>query len=125
MAKTPRKATATRTVNPLHFEDIEPHRFEDLIRQLAHGFRRWGRLEATGRLGQDEGTDIRGIELVVPDAVRRQQVDDDEEPDDVLQPVVEAREWRIQCKRYKAISQKLMREVVEKPCPTRLTRRTG
>lgn len=119
MAKVPRKATATRTVNPLHFEDIEPHRFEDLIRQLAHGFRRWGRLEATGRLGQDEGTDIRGIEFVTPDDARRLQVtgdDGDEDYDDVTPPV-EMREWRIQCKRYKVIGQKLMREVVREAVP--------
>jgi hypothetical protein len=92
MAKTPRKTTATRTVNPLHFEDIEPHRFEDLIRQLAHSFRRWGRLEATGRLGHDEGTDIRGIEFVLADDSRREQQDGDEGSDEVTQPVVETRE---------------------------------
>jgi hypothetical protein len=117
MAKAHRKATATRTVNPLHFEDIEPHRFEDLIRQLAHSFRRWGRLEATGRLGKDEGTDIRGIEFVLPDNARREQQDDEEDFEEVTQPVLETREWRIQCKRYKVISQKLIREVVREAVP--------
>ena len=57
-------ARVTRTVNPLHFEDLEPHRFEDLIRQLAHGFRSWRYLEATGRLGQDDGVDIRAVEAI-------------------------------------------------------------
>ena len=30
------KPTPTRTLNPLPFDDLEPHRFEDLIRQLAY-----------------------------------------------------------------------------------------
>jgi len=45
-------ARTTRTLNPLHFEDLEPHRFEDLVRQLAYGYTRWRSLEATGRLGK-------------------------------------------------------------------------
>jgi hypothetical protein len=53
-----------RTINPLHFEDLEPHRFEDLIRQLVYGFRDWVALEPLGRSGVDEGIDIRGIERV-------------------------------------------------------------
>jgi hypothetical protein len=52
----------TRTLNPLPFHDLEPRRFEDLIRQLAYDFRPWLRLEATGRAGSDEGFDVRGIE---------------------------------------------------------------
>ena len=60
-----RSATgATRTLNPVHFEALESHRFEDLVRQLAYGGRTWHALEATGRLGKDEGLDIRGIEVV-------------------------------------------------------------
>jgi hypothetical protein len=51
----------TRTFNPLHFEDLEPHRFEDLIRQLIYDFRQWRSLEATGRTGSDEGMDIRAM----------------------------------------------------------------
>ncbi len=41
--------TTTRTLNPLHFEDLEPHRFEDMVRQLAYDFRPWRSIEATGR----------------------------------------------------------------------------
>jgi len=40
---------ASRTLNPIHFEDLEPHRFEDLIRQLIYDYRDWTSLEATGR----------------------------------------------------------------------------
>lgn len=31
--------TPTKTIGPLHFEDLEPKRFEDLVRQLAYDFR--------------------------------------------------------------------------------------
>lgn len=47
------KPTTTRTLNPLPFQDLEPHRFEDLVRQLAYDLRRWKSLEATGRGGSD------------------------------------------------------------------------
>jgi len=50
----------SRTINPLHFEDLEPHRFEDLARQLVYDFRAWAGLEATGRSGADEGNRKRG-----------------------------------------------------------------
>jgi hypothetical protein len=101
-------APATRTVNPLHFEDLEPHRFEDLIRQLTHDFRPWLRIEATGRLGRDEGVDIRATEGV-RDAP--EPSNDDEEADDVG-PILAEREWRIQCKRYKSLRPKEMRQYV-------------
>jgi hypothetical protein len=57
------KTATTRTLNPLPFNDLEPHRFEDLIRQLAYEFRRWRSLEASGRAGSEEGLDIRAIEF--------------------------------------------------------------
>ncbi|MFC6662822.1 hypothetical protein ACFP90_22520 [Deinococcus multiflagellatus] len=55
-------ARTTRTLNPLHFEDLEPHRFEDLVRQLAYEYRPWASIEATGRGGADDGIDIRAFE---------------------------------------------------------------
>ena len=58
-------ASVTKTINPLHFEDLEPHRFEDLVRQLIYDFRNWNALEATGRAGSDEGFDVRGREVVI------------------------------------------------------------
>lgn len=87
----------TRTLGPLHFEDLEPKRFEDLVRQLVYDFKRWRRLEATGRAGSDDGFDARGFEIT--------QDDEADETDD--QKVVVAstdRLWLIQCKREKAIS---------------------
>ncbi len=52
----------SRTFNPLHFEDLEPHRFEDLIRQLIYDFKDWKSIKATGRLGSDDGIDIFAVE---------------------------------------------------------------
>jgi hypothetical protein len=112
MATGKGRTKATTTVNPLHFEDLEPHRFEDLIRQLAYGFRQWGRLEATGRLGQDEGVDIRGVEFVMPaTSAASEQEDEDNAVNEVAEMMAE-REWRIQCKRYQTIGPKLMRNTV-------------
>ena len=61
---------AIRTTGPLHFEDLEPRRFEDLARQLIYDFRPWRSLEATGRAGSDEGFDARGMEIGNADAER-------------------------------------------------------
>lgn len=58
------KPTTARTLNRLPFGDLEPHRFEDLVRQLVYDLRRWKSLEATGRSGWDAGADIRAVELV-------------------------------------------------------------
>ena len=70
----------SRTTNPLHFEDLEPHRFEDLVRQLIYEFRPWKSLEATGRSGSDEGFDVRGFEVV--DTISTADSDLEEEQDE-------------------------------------------
>ena len=70
-------ATPTKTLHPLHFEDLEPHRFEDLVRQLIYDLRDWRSIEAVGRLGADEGVDILAIE-----AVGETRGEDDSESDD-------------------------------------------
>jgi Restriction endonuclease len=108
-------AQASRTLNPLHFEDLEPHRFEDLIRQLAYGFREWSRIEATGRLGQDEGVDIRALETVT--ATTEASESDEDEGEEPRRIVLEEREWRIQCKRYKQMGPKFVRGVVTEAVP--------
>jgi hypothetical protein len=97
----------TRTINPLHFEDLEPHRFEDLVRQLAYSFRRWRVLEPLGRSGADDGIDIRGIEIVRPDT--EPALDED---DTTYQPA-EERAWFIQCKREKSFGPAKVRTVAE------------
>jgi hypothetical protein len=79
----------SRTINPLHFEDLEPKRFEDLVRQLAYDYRTWSDIEATGRSGSDDGFDIRAWEKIA------QTDEDTDEPAD--------RKWLIQCKREQSI----------------------
>jgi len=104
------KAQTTRTLNPLPFQDLEPHRFEDLVRQLAYDFRVWKRLEATGRSGSDEGQDIRGIEVI----------DIDSEPagdgEEAFTSTIE-RLWIFQCKREKNIGPKRIAEIVNETLP--------
>ena len=94
-------AKATKTVNPIHFEDLEPHRFEDLVRQLAYEYREWRTIEATGRLGKDQGLDIRAIEVLT------KNVEEDEEP-----KKTEERLWIFQCKRERRLYPKRDREIV-------------
>jgi len=102
--------TPTRTIGPLHFEDLEPKRFEDLVRQLAYDFRQWRVLEPTGRAGSDDGFDARGFEIVndfVPP-------DDEADPDDVAATPSDDRQWLIQCKREKVITPSNLKKHLEK-----------
>jgi hypothetical protein len=67
--------------------------------------------ERLGRLGADEGIDIRGVALL------RASVDALDEPaneeeEATSNPVLEEQEWRIQCKRYQKIGASLMRTIV-------------
>ena len=96
-------ATPTRTYNPLPFTDLEPKRFEDLVRQLVYDFRPWRRLEATGRSGSDDGFDARALEIVeAPDATAA--VDQDEPEDERADDGAADRLWLIQCKRERTIT---------------------
>lgn len=101
------KVTASKTTNPLHFEDLEPHRFEDLVRQLAYDFRNWIRIEATGRLGGDDGIDIHGIE-------RREGEGDSPEGDAAELP---DRVWVFQCKREKRLGPADVKKIVADALP--------
>jgi hypothetical protein len=96
----------TRTIGPLHLEDLEPHRFEDLIRQLIYDFRNWRRLEATGRSGSDDGFDIRGIEIGSPVEPSFESAEDQEESEPSAFATQNDRVWLIQCKREKSINPK-------------------
>ena len=100
----------TKTINPIHFEDLEPHRFEDLVRQLVYDFKVWRLLDATGRSGSDDGFDARGWEAAASsDNAENDETDEaDQSPSDV--PVESEKLWLIQCKREKSISpQKLIK----------------
>ena len=91
----------TKTLGPLHLEDLEPHRFEDLIRQLLYDFRPWRDLEATGRTGSDEGFDARAWEII-----GGEQNVDTADLEDGSPPAAETRQWLIQCKRERSIGPK-------------------
>jgi len=96
------KPHVTKTLGPLHLEDLEPHRFEDLVRQLLYDFRDWKELEATGRGGSDDGFDVRGTEAHVYDNAPGSEPEaDEDETSTVL--ATEERQWLIQCKREKSI----------------------
>jgi len=96
-------AIVTKTINPIHFEDLEPHRFEDLVRQLIYDYREWRSLEATGRQGADDGFDARGWEIYGDDT---DSIEDEEVVDLTGRTMGEDRIWLIQCKREKSISPK-------------------
>lgn len=101
-----KKAPPTQTTGPLHFEDLEPHRFEDLVRRLIYDFRDWEQLEATGRLGSDDGFDVRGFERG-EFGTGEPQVEGEE---------VEApadRVWLIQCKREQKITPKKLADYLD------------
>jgi len=93
----------------LHFEDLEPHRFEDLVRQLVYDFRPWHGLEATGRMGSDEGVDIRGLERVASDDSSSEDLDEDA----TSSPSFSDRVWIIQCKREKTVPPSKIRAIVK------------
>jgi hypothetical protein len=85
-------------------EDLEPHRFEDLVRHLLYDFRRWRRLEATGRSGGDDGFDARGWEVTPNEDSDPVTPDPDEAQDEaIVQSGAQDRLWLIQCKREKRI----------------------
>jgi hypothetical protein len=90
----------SKTIGPLHFEDLEPHRFEDLVRQLIYDFRTWKALEGLGRSGSDEGFDVRGVQII-----ESLDSDDQDKEDREDQEALNGSErlWLIQCKREKSI----------------------
>src|SRR5258706_10675906 len=99
-------ARPTRTLNPLPFQDLEPHRFEDLVRGLLYTFRHWLKLEPTGRGGSDDGFDVRG--WAAPDFISDSTVlDDDDAARDFLS---DSELWLIPRKRAKEIGTKKLLE---------------
>lgn len=100
-------AYTTRTLNPLPFGDLEPKRFEDLVRQLTYEFKDWRRLEATGRSGSDDGFDARGYEIV--DSTRPTLDTENEDKEEELDNGSDLL-WLIQCKREKRIGPTKLRD---------------
>lgn len=101
----PKTVPTTRTQNPLHFEDLEPHRFEDLIRRLLYGFREWTEIEPTGRAGADEGYDIRAWEKT--DSIGN--IND--EGEEGLRSS-QGNLWQVQVKREKTITPAKIRTII-------------
>jgi hypothetical protein len=93
------KPKITRTYGPIHFEDLDPHRFEDLVRELIYDFKDWQSIEATGRSGSDEGFDIRAYEKV--EIISR--VDDEIDEEAKEAHPMEGNLWMIQVKRELSI----------------------
>ena len=104
------KPHITRTMGPIHFEDLEPHRFEDLARQLIYDLRQWQSIESTGRGGADDGFDVRGFE-VAPTQPMVVSHDDEEAEVDRPHPM-EGNMWMIQCKREKALGPKRVESII-------------
>ncbi len=102
------KPHVTRTLGPIHFEDLDPHRFEDLIRQLAYDFRPWKSIESTGRGGADDGFDVRAFEEVRTPATSSE---DDVDTEDAPHPM-EGNLWMIQCKREKEVGPKKVATII-------------
>ncbi|MHA2314882.1 MAG: hypothetical protein ACXACF_06295 [Candidatus Hermodarchaeia archaeon] len=94
---------------------LDPHRFEDLVRNLIYDFRRWQSIEATGKGGSDEGFDIRAWE-----GTQEVVNIEDEEGEQGIHPM-EGNLWKIQCKREKKLGpsrvKKIIDEGVEKDSP--------
>lgn len=103
------KVHATRTYAPLQFEALEPHRFEDLVRDLIYDYRDWQTIEATGRSGGDDGYDIRAFEK----RLERVSLDDDAETTDDQSPALEGNRWMIQCKREKELGPTRVKAIIE------------
>ncbi len=102
-----KRAQPSKTINPLHFEDLEPHRFEDLVRNLIYDFKSWRSIEATGRGGNDDGFDIRAWESTKE--ITNKDDDDNEEGS----IPIEGNLWMIQCKREKQIGPAKVKEIIQ------------
>jgi len=89
----------------MHFEDLDPKRFEDLVRQLIYDFKDWQSIEATGRGGADDGFDIRAFEKVYT-------VDNDDETAEERPQPMEGNSWMIQCKREKEASPAKIKKII-------------
>lgn len=105
------KPKTTKTLGPLHFEDLEPHRFESLVRNLLYDFREWQNIEPTGQGGSDDGFDIRAWEKT-GEIVNEDEAAEDKESGEGVHPM-EGNLWMIQCKREKEIGPSKIEKILE------------
>lgn len=102
------KPKITRTYGPIHFEDLDPHRFEDLIRELIYDFKDWQSIEATGRSGSEGGFDVRAYEK----AEVISHLDEENHEEAIEVHPMEGNLWMIQGKREKAIGPKKIKTIL-------------
>ena len=100
----------TRTLGPLHFEDLDPHRFEDLVRELVYDFKDWQSIEATGRSGADDGFDVRAYERV---GVSQEERSDDSDEEESAPHPMEGNLWMFQCKRESQLGPAQVQKIIE------------
>ena len=81
----------TKTIGRLHFDDLEPIRFEELCLSVIYRMRRWLYIDHLGKLGSDGGVDIRACE----------QLENDKK-----------NIHHFQCKRYTKLTKAEMRKIV-------------
>src|ERR1041384_1300238 len=106
MAK--QKPKVTKTYGPIHFEDLDPHRFEDLVRELIYDFRDWQSIEATGRSGNDQGFDIRAYEKATK-IITSEDMDEGENEEVHL---MNGNLWMIQGKREKTLGPARIKQIL-------------
>ncbi len=85
------KLKPSKTTNKLHFEDLDPRRFEDLCLNIIYRLKNWENIKHYGATGKDDGIDIYVSE----------KIDDNEI------------KWIVQCKRYKSINKSQLKDVID------------
>lgn len=109
------KPKITRTYGQIHFEDLDPKRFEDLIRELTYDYKDWYKIEATGRSGNDAGFDIRAYEKTF---VSSNANEDSEDNGETGISSAEGNLWMIQVKREVSIGPTRIKEILNDVDPT-------
>lgn len=84
----------TRTINQLHFEDLDPIRFEELILSMVYRQNRWYTINHFGKKGSDDGIDIEATEMLENGKIRKYH-------------------YHYQCKRYNKISKSQLKKIVD------------
>ncbi len=103
------KPHITRTFGPIHFEDLDPHRFEDLVRELIYDFKDWQTIDATGRGGADDGFDTRAYEKSTTNF--NYNIEEDNEDQELP---MEGNLWMIQCKRESEVGPTKISSIIQK-----------
>lgn len=82
----------TRTINKIHFDDLDPRRFEDFSLAIVYRLNRWHDIRHYGRSGSDDGIDIEAIQ----------------ELENGLHKA-----WFIQCKRYIKMTKSDFKSIID------------